>query len=132
MNDPKMDEIQAWLTKARQDLDAAEWLIESPISLYSAVGFHCQQSAEKAIKAYLTWKDFPFEKTHSLIALVGICLDFEPSFEQLRNAATFLNPYAVTFRYPGDVPNIPREDAEQAIVHAKEIWGFIVSQLPSQ
>ena len=60
MNDPKLDEIQAWLTKARQDLDAAIWLIESPISLYSAVGFHCQQSAEKAIRNLSNLERFPF------------------------------------------------------------------------
>jgi HEPN domain-containing protein len=131
MNDPKLDEIRGWLTKAHQDLDAAFWLLESPISLHSAVGFHCQQSAEKALKAYLTSMDYPFDKTHSLIALVSVCLDFDPSFDQLRNAATFLNPFAVTFRYPGDVPEISREDAEQSVINAKEFWEFIVSRLPS-
>jgi HEPN domain-containing protein len=42
-------EIQAWLVKA-------------------------QQAAEKTLKAYLTWRDEPFEKTHSLVALVSKCL----------------------------------------------------------
>jgi hypothetical protein len=50
---------------------------------------------------------------------------------KLDEIQAWLNPYAVTFRYPGDVPDIPREDAEQAIIYAREIWGFIVSQLPS-
>jgi HEPN domain-containing protein len=53
MTDPKLDEIHSWLIKAWQDLEASAWLLESPQALYGAVGFHCQQAAEKALKAYL-------------------------------------------------------------------------------
>lgn len=28
--------------------------------------FHCQQAAEKALKALLTWHDEPFARTHDL------------------------------------------------------------------
>ena len=62
MDEAKRLEIQAWLVKARQDLSAAEWLVTSPDPLYNAVRFHCQQSAKKTIKSYLTWRDEPFEK----------------------------------------------------------------------
>jgi HEPN domain-containing protein len=55
MADLRIKEVQTWLEKARQDLEAAAWLLESPSSLYGAVGFHCQQAVEKALKAYLTW-----------------------------------------------------------------------------
>ncbi len=54
MASPKIDEVQSWLKKARQDLDAAAWLLDSPSALYSMVGFHSQQAAEKTLKAYLT------------------------------------------------------------------------------
>ena len=70
MDEAKLHEIRAWLAKASQDLGSAEWLLASPKPFYSTVGFHCQQAAEKTIKAYLTWRDEPFEKTHSLVALV--------------------------------------------------------------
>jgi hypothetical protein len=30
MTNPKLDEIRSWLLKARQDLDASAWLLESP------------------------------------------------------------------------------------------------------
>ena len=33
MASPKIDEVQSWLVKARQDLEAAAWLLESPQSL---------------------------------------------------------------------------------------------------
>jgi HEPN domain-containing protein len=100
--------------------------------LYSAVGFHCQQAAEKALKAYLTWRDEPFEKTHSLVALVGKCLPFDQSFEELRLAATRLTPYAVTFRYPGDLPELSSEEAGQALTLARQVWDFILPQLPPE
>jgi HEPN domain-containing protein len=112
MDETKRQEIQAWLVKAHQDMRSAEWLLSSPDRLYNAVGFHCQQAAEKALKAYLTWQDEPFEKTHSLVVLVSKCLPFEPAFETLRLAATTLTPYAVTFRYPGGLPELTAEEAE--------------------
>jgi HEPN domain-containing protein len=109
MDEAKRLEIQGWLVKAQQDLRSAEWLVTSPDHLFNAVGFHCQQSAEKMLKAYLTWRDEPFEKTHSLVALVSKCLPIEPSFESLRLAAVTLTPYAVTFRYPGELPELTAE-----------------------
>jgi HEPN domain-containing protein len=132
MDEAKRLEIQAWLVKARQDLRSAEWLVTSPDHLFNAVGFHCQQSAEKMLKAYLTWRDEPFEKTHSLVALVSKCLPIEPSFESLRLAATNLTPYAVTFRYPGELPELTSEEAEQAIAFSRQVWRFVLDQLPRE
>ena len=132
MNSIKIREVHSWLKKALLDLRSAEWLIESPDSLYDAVGFHSQQSAEKVLKAYLTWHDQPFGKTHSLVALVGICLSIDNTFEDLRKAATTLTPYAVTTRYPGDLPEVPRSEAEEAISLAHFVWDFVTKMLPSE
>jgi HEPN domain-containing protein len=132
MANPKVDEVHSWLIKARQDLDAAAWLLESPHPLYSVVGFHCQQAAEKALKAHLTWHDEPFEKIHSLVALVGMCLRFTPNFDELRTAATTLTPYAVTTRYPGSLPEISAREAQDALASARLIWEFILAHLPEE
>jgi HEPN domain-containing protein len=71
MNEAKIAEIQAWLLKAQQDLESAEWLLARAIPLCSAAGFHSQQAGEKVLKAYLTWRDERFERTHSLVALIA-------------------------------------------------------------
>jgi HEPN domain-containing protein len=113
-------------------LDAAAWLLESPQALYGAVGFHCQQAAEKALKAYLTWQEQPFEKTHSLVALVGLCLRFSAEFDVLRTAATSLNPFAVTTRYPGDLPDISAQEAGEALEQARQVWDFVLACLPAE
>jgi len=132
MADPKVEETQSWLAKARQDLDAAIWLMESPTSLFGAVGFHCQQVVEKALKAYLTWLDLSFEKTHSLVVLVGMCLESDPTFENLRVPAVTLTPYAVLTRYPGDLPDISREEANTAIELSRFAFEFIRVKLPNE
>jgi HEPN domain-containing protein len=131
MDEPKFDEIHSWLVKARQDLDSAVWLMGSPTSLFGAVGFHCQQTVEKALKAYLTWLDLPFEKTHSLIVLVGMCLKTDPKFEDLREPAVTLTPYAVLTRYPGDLPDISLQEAKTAIELARRAFEFILAKLPN-
>jgi len=127
----KVKEIQSWLEKASQDLQSARWLLNSPDALYNAVGFHCQQAAEKTLKAFLTWHDEPFEKTHSLVALVGKGLSFDQDLQQLREASVTLTPYAVSFRYPGELPELTLQEAERACTLAEEVWDFILARLPS-
>jgi HEPN domain-containing protein len=133
MANPRLDEVRSWLTtKAREDLEASAWLLKSPSALHGAVGFHCQQAAEKTLKAYLAWQEQPFEKTHSLVALVGMCLKFSSDFDILRNAATTPTPFAVTTRYPGDLPDISAQEAKEAINLARQIWDFVLTHLPNK
>lgn len=129
--DAKRNETQAWLQKAFEDLQSANWLLTSPDALYNAVGFHSQQAAEKSLKAYLTWQEEPFGKTHSLVALVGSCLPYDPAFHNLRQAAITLTPFAVISRYPGDLPELTADEAAHAYTLARQVWDFILSQLPS-
>jgi HEPN domain-containing protein len=132
MDEAKVYEIRAWLSKALHDLHSAERLLTGPDPLCDAAGFHCQQVAEKTLKAYLTWRDELFEKTHSLVALVAKCLTFDSSFEELRTAATTLTPYAVASRYPGDLPDLTEEEAQQALTLARQVWDFVLQRLPSE
>ena len=131
MDEAKVQETRGWLSKALHDLHAADWLLARPDPLCEAAGFHCQQTAEKALKAYLTWRDEPFEKIHSLVALVAKCLPFDASFEELRTSATTLTPYAVALRYPGDMPQLTEGEAQEAVALAREVWDFVLERLPS-
>jgi len=132
MDEAKADEIRAWLLKALHDLQSAEWLLARPDPLCGAAGFHCQQAGEKALKAYLTWRDEPFERTHSLVALIAMCLPFDASFETLRSAATTLTPYAVALRYPGDLPEPTEVEAQEALTLARAVWGLVLERLPPE
>ena len=132
MDEAKADEIRAWLRKALHDLQAAEWLLARSDPLCSAAGFHAQQAGEKVLKAYLTWRDEPFERTHSLVALVARCLPFDATFGNLRSAATTLTPYAVALRYPGDLPELTPAEAEEVLTLAQEVWKFVLARLPAE
>jgi hypothetical protein len=78
------------------------------------------------------WQEEPFEKTHSLVALVGMCLKFSDDFNVLRDAATTLTPFAVTTRYPGGLPEISLQEARDALDHARQVWNFVLARLPEK
>jgi HEPN domain-containing protein len=68
----KRDFVRQWLKKAEEDINAAKTLLPHEMSFLFTVGFHAQQSAEKYLKAYLTWHQVEFRKTHDLGELLDI------------------------------------------------------------
>ena len=67
--------IKAWLEKARRDLVGAQRLASE---LPDLAIFHCQQSAEKAIKALLVLYDQEPRKTHNIDTLIRQASAFRP------------------------------------------------------
>jgi HEPN domain-containing protein len=131
MVDPNLEHVKSWLASAWQDLEAAVWLMESPASLFGAVGFHSHQAVEKSLKAYLTWRNQPFEKTHSLVDLLEPCLGVDPNFEALRIASVMLTPYAAILHHPGEIPYISTEEAYTAIELAQQSYEFVLANMPA-
>jgi HEPN domain/Nucleotidyltransferase domain len=65
--DPALvQDTRAWLRRAWLDIRAAEHDMKAEPPPLDDVVFHCQQAAEKALKALLAWHDVPFRKTHDL------------------------------------------------------------------
>jgi HEPN domain-containing protein len=67
--------------------------------------FHCQQAAEKYLKALLQERGLPIARTHNLEALLSDSLAYYPSLRSLRRGLKFLTDYAVDARYPGKNAN---------------------------
>lgn len=132
MDEAKLHEIRQWLIKADHDLRSAERLITGTPPLLDTAVYHCQQAAEKALKAYLTLKDSPFQKIHILSVLIEQCLEFDSSFERIRDVADILTPFATAFRYPGDVLEPEPADAEEAYRLANQVLDFIVQKMPDE
>ena len=132
MNEAKRTEIQRWLIKSQHDLGSAQRLMEGDEPYLDVAVYHCQQAAEKAMKALLTYHDIPFEKTHDLTEVLESLIKVEPSLEGWREIAQELTPYAVQFRYPGDVLEPERNEAEQALEHARALVDFILELLPEE
>jgi HEPN domain-containing protein len=62
--------------------------------------FHCQQCAEKYLKALLQELGLPVPRTHNLLALRGLLLPHHTSLRPLRRGLDFLTRFAVGPRYP--------------------------------
>ena len=68
MADPKTELVAAWVRAAQDDLGSAVKLVEGETIYPGTALYHCQQCAEKSLKAYLLLKDIEFEKTHRACA----------------------------------------------------------------
>lgn len=132
MNEAKQEEIKAWLLKANRDLLAARRLSGDEDPFLDIAIYHCQQSAEKAIKAYLVSRDQRFEKTHDLEVLINLAKPHEQRFSEFLKAAVLLTPYATEFRYPGDFIDPSREEFEEALAATQGVWEFVLSLLPME
>jgi len=132
MNAAKRAEMRKWLLKSARDLGSARKLMEGEETYLDTAVYHCPQAAEKARKAFLTYQDTVFEKTHDLTALVEQTIALEPAFEDWREVAEKLTPYAVPFRYPGDVLEPERAEGEEALATAEALVDFIAGLLPDE
>lgn len=88
--------ISAFLDLAAQDVDAARTLAASG-NRYAA--YHCQQAAEKLMKAVLLHRSIESGTEHRLDVLVDKLPDTDPWKPRLRPLDVY-SPYATTYRYP--------------------------------
>lgn len=117
------DVARSWLRKADSDLANAELCLAAGKSLDTAC-FHCQQAAEKAIKAYLIAEGVEFPFIHDLKRLLEYCLATDAAFEALTADALCLNPFAVMTRYD-DAFWPEAEEVQQAVDAARNIRRFV-------
>ena len=77
-------------------------------------GFHVQQAAEKALKAWLALLGETYPLTHSIETLLDLLDDRGAAVEPFRSLIDY-TPYAVEFRYVGVDPDAEPIDREGAI-----------------
>jgi HEPN domain-containing protein len=132
MDDPKAKLVRAWLVKANRDLGSAKRLASEPAAYLDTAIYHCQQAAEKTLKAFLVYRDVVFEKVHNLSVLLEYCADIDPAFRDLADAAADLTPYATAFRYPDEFfeSEPDKEQFDQALKQAEQILQFVLQRLP--
>ena len=66
MDDTRKALLRSWLTKAANDLRGARILGAADDAPLDTAIYHCQQTAEKAVKAFLIFKELSPEKTHDI------------------------------------------------------------------
>jgi HEPN domain-containing protein len=113
--------VADWRRRADEDLAVAEHLLREGARHANAVAFHCQQAVEKYLKAFLTWREVEFPKTHDLGRLLDLVQTVnEPLAHGLRQVIA-LTPFGVELRYPGDRPDASPEQAHEAVRLAREV-----------
>jgi len=92
-----------WVEKAEEDYSVARGLLRRRKNpALNALCFHCQQCAEKYLKARLIEAGLAPQHTHDLAQLLSANLPHEPLWSALMSGAKFLAQFAVAFRYPGN------------------------------
>jgi HEPN domain-containing protein len=86
---------------------------------HDEVCFHCQQCAEKYLKALLAELRHPVPRTHILEDLIVSFLSHHASLISLRKGARFLTRFAVATRYPGK--NATKREATSALRWADKV-----------
>src|SRR5262249_6360499 len=90
-----------WVRKAEEDWAGARALAARKPPLPDLVCFHCQQAAEKYLKALLQENGAAVPKTHDLRDLQNLVLPHDATLAILRRPLLSLNRYSVDYRYPG-------------------------------
>ena len=100
------DLVRQWFAKAELDYRAAERLVRDPEPLREIIAFHCQQAAEKYLKALLVSLQIEFPKTHDLEELLELLAPVRSDVATTLEGIEVLSPFGVKIRYPGDFPEL--------------------------
>lgn len=128
---PEAAEVRRWLTKADNDVRAAQAALSLTPPITDVAAFHCQQAVEKLLKGYLVWQGREFEKVHDLRALANVCAECDPKFADLREQVAPLTPFAVRFRYPGPV-DPTADQVRNALALVEVAREFVLARLPAE
>ena len=90
-----------WMRKAESDYRVANKIASMKPMPTDEICFHCQQAAEKFLKALLQELAVAFSKTHNLEALGKLLVPHHASLAAYQQRFKFLSQFAVDYRYPG-------------------------------
>jgi HEPN domain-containing protein len=132
----KSDETIYWIRQAIADFATHQHLVKSKD--YDWACFLAQQSAEKALKAYLLFQGEPLSYLHSILKLTEKCAQYDRAFSDMLGRVRKLDDYYIPTRYPNGLPdNYPRayyqkQDAEFCGKLASEVVEYVKSELGVQ
>jgi len=121
-------DVLLWFEFADSDLEAAEHLLTLYHPRMEIICYHCQQAAEKYLKAYWIYKGIFPPKIHELDTLCKKCFEFDPVFQEILQACFVLSPYGVQPRYPNEM-RIEEHHMKEALEYAKRIKDFTPLQV---
>jgi HEPN domain-containing protein len=125
----ELDLVKEWFRFSHNDLLVAKQCLEKMRPKQTEIAcYHCQQSAEKALKGFLLFHKTEPQKTHNLRILCQMCIQKDVAFTAMLNCCSDLTSFSATTRYPEELaPN--DEIAATAISDAQKVYNFCVSKI---
>jgi HEPN domain-containing protein len=121
---PADNDAREWLRYAHMDLSSAAFLRgHRPIPV-EIICYHCQQAAEKAIKAIFVHYNADIPHIHDLTKLLDAASQYDDAVMNIFRQANRLTNYAVFTRYPGD-NELSESDVEIALQYAEAVLTHI-------
>lgn len=119
MSDDQLKYIQQWIAKADEDLLVVHQLMNSEFPVCGAIAYHCQQSAEKFLKAYLAFNGREIPRTHNIEFLLSRCSEIDRNYSTIDPGN--LTDFGVEVRYPGDFLEPTMKEIEELIKIVEKI-----------
>jgi HEPN domain-containing protein len=121
------NECKEWLRFAKKDINAADILLKQQEKDIENILYHCQQAAEKALKAFLVNNNTWSGKIHDLDILRVDCGKFNAKFNEKRvtGYCDYLDNFAIAVRYPFHKMVLNPKDAIKGFNSAKRVYDFI-------
>lgn len=121
-----------WLEHSSSDLVAASLLKEDD-RCYDLAAFHCQQSIEKALKAYILLRSGRLVDGHNLTWLCRQAKKYDKDFQQWFEESADLNQCYIETRYPADVDKeLDYKMVQGFYTMAKDMYRFIFEQVDEE
>lgn len=127
-------EASRWLDMAEMDYGAAKHLYDTyhpmPIEI---ICYHCQQAAEKAVKALILSEGFSGDvpRKHDISFLLGQLKGSIEIDERYYDYADTLTPYGVAVRYPSEL-HLEVRHAKTALQYARELLDWARQNITEQ
>lgn len=120
------ESAKEWFDIAETDLLSAEFLQNMHPVPVEIICYHCQQSAEKYLKGYLSLHGKQITRSHDLVLLNSMCCEIDEVFEEINEDCLMLTDFSVTVRYPFHL-DLDEHDMVAALEQSKRIREFVVN-----
>jgi len=95
----RREQVKLLLEKAAQDESLLDQVLGCDRVSNEIIGFHCQQAAEKLLKALLTGLGATYHRTHNLRLLMDLLADAGHPVRDDLQGLDELTPFGVLLRY---------------------------------
>ncbi|MDR2931738.1 MAG: HEPN domain-containing protein [Oscillospiraceae bacterium] len=118
-----------WLDRANEDILSAKHLKDYD-TCFNNAAFHCQQTIEKALKAYILLKSNELVDGHNLTWLCKRAMRYDREFSKWLDESASLNRCYIETRYPADIPlDLTSDEISRYYNMALEMYRFICAEV---